>query len=152
LCIGVKEVHDYLARFIDVPADALWSAAIGVNHLTWITELRYQGYDAWPLVRQKMAEKPEVVANNPVSWDLFQVFDAFPAVLDRHVVEFFPGWHGQQGYHGRTLGVDAMRPMALSRWLKKAKPVSIPNWSRFYGRSGATPITSTRSICQIPAR
>lgn len=88
LCIGVKEVHDYLARFLDVPADALKSAAIGVNHLTWITELLYQ--DAWPLVRQKMAEKPEVLAKDPLSWDLFQVFDAFPAVLDHHVVEFFP--------------------------------------------------------------
>ncbi|MBE7551698.1 MAG: hypothetical protein HS126_11565 [Anaerolineales bacterium] len=116
LCIGVKEVHDYLARFIEVPAEALWSAAIGVNHLTWITELRYQGQDAWPLVRQKMAEKPEVVAKNPVSWDLFQVFDAFPAVLDRHVVEFFPGWHGQQGYHGRTLGVDAISFEAVIEW------------------------------------
>jgi alpha-galactosidase len=116
LCIGVKEVHDYLARFIDVPPEALWSAAIGVNHLTWITELRYQGRDAWPLVRQKMAEKPEIVAKNPLSWDLFQVFNAFPAVLDRHVIEFFPGWHGQQGYHGRTLGVDAISFESVIEW------------------------------------
>ncbi len=108
LCIGVKEVHDYLARFIDAPPDEVWSAAIGVNHLTWITELRYQGEDAWPLVRQKMAEKPDAVAKNPLSWDLFRVFGAFPAVLDSHVVEFFPGWHGEGGYYGRTLGVDAL--------------------------------------------
>ena len=108
LCIGVREVHDYLAHFLQVPPEALWSAAIGVNHLTWITELRYQGRDAWPLVRQKMAEKPDVVAQNPLAWDLYQVFGAFPAVLDRHVVEFFPGWHGQGSYGGRTLGVDAI--------------------------------------------
>lgn len=116
LCIGVKEVHDYLARFLEVPAEALNSAAIGVNHLTWITELRYQGQDAWPLVQQKMVEKPEVVARDPLSWDLFQVFGAFPAVLDRHVVEFFPGWHGQQAYHGRTLGVDAISFESVIEW------------------------------------
>lgn len=116
LCIGVQEVHEYLANFIEVPAQELWSAAIGVNHLTWITELRYQGQDAWPLVRQKMAEKPGVVAKNPLSWDLFQVFDAFPAVLDRHVVEFFPGWHSPQGYHGRTLGVDAISFEGVIEW------------------------------------
>jgi alpha-galactosidase len=116
LCIGVKEVHDYLACFIEVPPETLWSAAIGVNHLTWIIELRYQGRDAWPLVRQKMAEKPDVMAKNPLSWDLFQVFNAFPAVLDRHVVEFFPGWHGQQGYHGHTLGVDAISFESVIEW------------------------------------
>jgi alpha-galactosidase len=116
LCIGVKEVHDYLAHFIDVPPQALWSTAIGVNHLTWIIELRYQGQNAWPLVRQKMAEKPEVVARDPLSWDLFEIFDAFPAVLDRHVIEFFPGWHGQQGYHGRTLGVDAISFESVIEW------------------------------------
>jgi len=106
LCIGVKAVHDYLARFIHAPSDEVWSAAIGVNHLTWFTELRYQGQDAWPLVRQKMAEKPDVVAQNPLSWDLFQVFGAFPAVFDVHVTEFFPGWHGEGDYYGQTLGVD----------------------------------------------
>jgi alpha-galactosidase len=116
LCIGVKEVHDYLAHLIDAPPDAVWSAAIGVNHLTWITELRYEGRDAWPLVRQRMAEKPDVVAQNPLSWDLFQVFGAFPAVLDRHVVEFFPGWHGERGYYGRTLGVDAIAFEPVIEW------------------------------------
>lgn len=108
LCIGVREVHDYLARLIGAPADAVWSASIGVNHLTWITELRYQGQDAWPLVREKAEEKPDIVARNPFSWDLFRVSGAFPAVLDRHVVEFFPGWHGENGYYGQTLGVDAI--------------------------------------------
>jgi alpha-galactosidase len=29
-------------------------------------------------------------------------------VLDRHVVEFFPGWHNQGSYYGRTLGLDAI--------------------------------------------
>ncbi|MCD6291030.1 MAG: hypothetical protein J7M34_11050 [Anaerolineae bacterium] len=107
LCTGVQGVHEYLARFIDVDPNDVWSAAIGVNHFTWITEFRYKGEDAWPLVRKKMAEKPDKVAEHPLSWDLFQVFGAFPAVLDTHVVEFFPGWHGKGGYYGRTLGVDA---------------------------------------------
>lgn len=108
LCIGVKEVHDYLARFIDAPPEEVWSAAIGVNHLTWILELRYQGRDAWPLVREKMADKAALVARDPMSWDLFEIFGAFPAVLDRHVVEFFPGWHSTGSYYGRTLGLDAI--------------------------------------------
>ncbi|MFQ5340645.1 MAG: hypothetical protein ACE5F6_03765 [Anaerolineae bacterium] len=119
LCIGLKVVHDYLARFIDAPPEAVWSAAIGVNHLTWITELRYQGQDAWPLVRQKMVEKPDVVTQNPLSWDLFQAFGAFPAVFDFHVVEFFPGGHGQGGYYGHSVGVDALSFEARVEWIDR---------------------------------
>jgi len=106
LCVGVKEVQDYLATFIDADPEDVWSAAIGVNHLTWITEFRYQGEDAWPLVNEKMIEKPDVMEIFPLSWDLFRVFGAFPACLDWHVVEFFPGWQGEKGFHGSTLGVD----------------------------------------------
>lgn len=109
LCIGVKGIHDRLARFIDASPEEVWSTAIGVNHLTWFTELRYQGKDAWPLLRRKMAEKPDVVARSPLCFGLFETFGAFPAVGDGHVVEFLPGWHGEGGYYGRTLGVGEHR-------------------------------------------
>lgn len=45
--------------------------AIGVNHYTWITEFQYNGKDAWPLVRAKMAEKPEELKHNPYTWELY---------------------------------------------------------------------------------
>ncbi len=120
LCIGVKWVHDYLSRGSGASPNEGWSAAIGVNHLTWFTDLRHQGEDAWPVVRQKLAEKktevPELsdtilsrfsAIHSPFSWELFELFGAFPAILDAHIVEFFPGWQREGGYYGRTLGVDA---------------------------------------------
>lgn len=109
LCIGVKGIHDRLARLIDASPDDVWSTAIGVNHLTWFTELRYQGRDAWPMLRAKMAQKPEGPPRDSIVWDLFQTFGAYPAVGDGHVVEFFPGWHGKGGYYGHSLGTDHHR-------------------------------------------
>jgi alpha-galactosidase len=121
LCIGTKWVHDYLARLIGAHPNEVWSAAVGVNHLTWFTELRHQQEDAWPLVRQKMAENKTDVemlegtllaglsaTHSPFSWELFQVFGAFPTLFDAHIIEFFPGWKRKGGCYGRTLGVDAM--------------------------------------------
>ena len=45
---------------------------------------------------------------NPFTWELTALFGAFPAVLDRHVTEFFPWLFRRQGsYYGKTLGVEA---------------------------------------------
>ena len=46
-------------------------------------------------------------ADNPFSWSLFETYGAYPAVNDRHVVEFFPERFPEGCYHGKTLGVDA---------------------------------------------
>ena len=48
---------------------------------------------------------PEQIS--PFSWQMLDLFGAFPAVLDRHVTEFFPHlFAGEKQYYGKTLGVD----------------------------------------------
>ncbi|NLS75897.1 MAG: hypothetical protein GXY76_01415 [Chloroflexi bacterium] len=124
LCHGVPEVHRYLARYMGVHPDDVTSTAVGVNHLTWFTELRYRGEDAWPLVNRRLGEEggcscgdafPELGAraadaprwrDNPFSWGLYRAFRAFPAVLDRHVSEFFPALLHEGAYYGQTLGTE----------------------------------------------
>ena len=46
---------------------------------------------------------------NPFAWSLFEHYSAYPAVNDRHVVEFFPERFRQGRYYGRQLGVDVFR-------------------------------------------
>lgn len=133
LCIGtVHVVHD-LARFIGVPPTEVTALAAGLNHCTWIYDLRWKGHDAWPLVRAQVArdlgtgERSKAadlapggdtamlaeqgdrfrVADSPFTWSLFQTYGAYPAVHDRHVVEFFPERFPHGAYYGKTLGVDA---------------------------------------------
>jgi alpha-galactosidase len=125
LCMGTEESVHYLADFAGVPRNTASARWVGLNHLTWITDFRTEGKDAWPLVRAKLAERrrngidtrswgaqsgPERKPNmltHPFSWELFEEYGAFPAPMDRHVTEYFPHRFPGGKYYGSILGVDA---------------------------------------------
>jgi alpha-galactosidase len=130
LCHGVFDTERELAGFIGVPLNEISSLAVGLNHLTFIYDFRWQGRDAWPVLRSYLAEDrakpydqslfakswaelPEGseptfrAADNPFAWSLFESYGAYPAPGDRHVTEFFPERFPQGQYYGKTLGVDA---------------------------------------------
>lgn len=119
LCHGVIHVEQYLARFLGRELSEMKSLGVGLNHLTFLYDIRVNGEDAKPLLlaelhRQKKseAEKPNSgtphYSDNPFSWSFFERFGLFPAVLDRHVVEFFPERFSSGDYYGKKLGVDAI--------------------------------------------
>jgi alpha-galactosidase len=105
LCHGTFHVERQLAEFIGAPAGEVTTLFAGLNHLTWIFDLRWQGRNAWPLVRARLAQErgepqnlaelaqefPEMgaasegfkAADNPFSWSLFEVYGAYPAVNNR---------------------------------------------------------------------
>ncbi len=111
LCIGTFGVQQMLARFIGAPAQEVTALAAGVNHCTWIYDLRWNGRDAWPLVCEKLervrAEKvaEPIVDRNPFCWSLFDSYGAYAAVNDGHVVEFFPERFPNGDYYGKKLGM-----------------------------------------------
>ena len=132
LCIGVPHVIYELADFIGAPREEVTAFAAGVNHFTWIYDLRWNGADAWPLVRAQLEKERSgganavsevdapggdttmvrkkwrpTAAHNPFSWSLFDAYGAYPAVNDRHVVEFFPERFPDGDYYGKgKMGVD----------------------------------------------
>ena len=102
LCHGVFHVGAYLAELLGVDKTKLRYTACGMNHLTWFTDVRADGVDLMPKLKGLARE------DNPFTWDLLKLFGAFPAVLDRHITEFFPHMNCREGgYYGKTLGVDA---------------------------------------------
>ena len=120
LCHGTFHVQRQLAAFVGAPPDEVSSLYAGLNHLTFIYDLRWKGRDAWPLARERLSAEahavqsrvsadgePSFAAENPFSWSLFQAYGAYPSANDRHVVEFFPERFPHGSYGGRTLGVDA---------------------------------------------
>lgn len=126
LCHGTFSVERELAGILGAPPEQVSSIAVGLNHLTFFYDLRWNGRDAWPLLCEKVAEAlhgaeaaqnfphagsifhDEVtIGHNPFSWSLFEAYGAYPSANDRHVTEFFPERFPQGRYYGRTLGVDA---------------------------------------------
>jgi len=140
LCHGVHHVAHGLARALDVPFEDLRYTALGINHLTWFTELRVRGHDALPRLREIAREKlalaqslaenmgkrfaeagtaerePKLEDLNPFCWKLFLVFGAYPAVGDRHVTEFFPNLCPGGLYYGKKLGLETFSLEQTTAW------------------------------------
>ena len=128
LCHGVHHVEGVLARFLGVDEGTIASYGYGLNHLTLLTHITYNGTDAMPLMRAKLNEQRDTfeqeirentewpnsvtgraprASDDPLSWTIFDRYGVFPVALDRHITEFFPERFPGGRYYGRTLGVDA---------------------------------------------
>ena len=128
LCHGVTYVEGLLAKFLGCAESSISSSGVGLNHMTFLCDIRVDGEDAKPLIRAKidqqrpLAEKeirektewPNGVtgrairySDDPLSWSIFDRYGVFPVAMDRHVSEFFPERFPNGRYFGRTLGVDA---------------------------------------------
>ena len=128
LCHGVHYVEDVLARFLGQNEGSISSFGVGLNHLTFLTDIRCNGEDAMPLLRAKVDEQRPLLqqelrdktdwpnsvteraprySDDPFAWSIFERYGVFPVAIDRHITEFYPERfpHGQ--YYGRRLGVDA---------------------------------------------
>lgn len=131
LCHGVNHVASYLAETLGCSKTQMQYSAVGMNHLTWFTEVAIDGIDAIPRLKAIARERLAAGVNsdalgcgfaeagtaaaldlskvdNPFTWQMMELFGAFPAVLDRHITEFFaPIFHREHSYYGVTLGVEA---------------------------------------------
>ncbi len=110
LCHGIAHVERYLAGFLGLPAKDCRFAYAGINHHCWFHDLKIKGKKSLPRLRKKylaMKQRGKPYGGdpeNPLSWELFEVFGAFPAVLDRHVAEFYPQFHREGEHYGKILG------------------------------------------------
>lgn len=129
LCHGVIYGEKYLAKMLGVDVKRLTTIGAGLNHLTWLYDIRVDGKDVHqelldivqkqkednvrnPHVRNffnPLLEDKEIPnhMDNPLSWEFFERYGALPAVVDRHAVEFFPERFPEGSYYGATLGIDA---------------------------------------------
>ncbi len=111
LCHGTFRTERYLAELAGFPegaASRVTSLGVGVNHLTFVLDLRDEGVDLLPAVRRRLNdEERSGRLTHPFSWELFRRWDAYPAPGDRHIVEFVPERFPGGRYYGKTLGVDA---------------------------------------------
>ncbi len=133
LCHGVNFVAGYLAQVLGIPYEDLHYTAVGINHLTWFVEIRAHGEDQFPRLQQIAAQRLahrrgsdlathfaergiQPAQQDPFSWQLLTLFNAFPAVIDRHVTEFFPQFFREGHYFGQRLGFEAFSFEGTISW------------------------------------
>jgi alpha-galactosidase len=111
LCHGTFRTERYLAQLAGIPEETsrrVTSLGIGINHFTFILDLRAEGVDLFPEVRRQLSEQERRgELTHPYSWELFQRWGAYPGPGDRHIVEFVPERFPGGRYYDKTLGVDA---------------------------------------------
>lgn len=107
LCHGVNHIEGYLASFAGLLRNRVSCIGVGVNHLTYIIDFRYEGKNAWPLIDKELAQGKTEVNDNPFAWSIYNAYGAYPAVNDRHIVEFYPEFFAGGEYYGKRLGIDA---------------------------------------------
>jgi len=124
LCSGVHSIGLNLAKCLGVPPEQLQYTAVGLNHLTWFTEVRAEGQDVMPrlceLARAELAKRSSEPGSyqlpGGLCWQLLLTFGAYPAVGDGHVLEFFPTLFPNGEYGGKKIGVEWHRFENITKW------------------------------------
>lgn len=89
MCHAVQNTIDDIAAYLEVDRDRLEIASAGVNHLAWFTQIRLDGEDAYPLLRER-GRVPEIWDQDPVRFELMYELGAFPTESSGHVSEYLP--------------------------------------------------------------
>jgi alpha-galactosidase len=91
LCHSIPNTAQVLADDMGVPVSALNYRVAGINHMAFFLTLEYEGRDAYPRLRQVVAEGrvPEL---NQVRYDVFQRLGYFVTESSEHFSEYVP-WY-----------------------------------------------------------
>lgn len=89
LCHGVQTTMDLIAGYLGLPKDEIDFTAAGINHMSWFLDLRHQGRDLYPDLRERF-ERPEYYVNEKVRGEAFRHFGYFMTESTGHLSEYLP--------------------------------------------------------------
>ena len=86
LCHGIFGTRRFLADYLGAEVNQFQVQAAGINHFTWIYDMRLNGEDAYPLLEKKLAESGP--STQPVSFKLCQIYGLYPSPGDSDLQVF----------------------------------------------------------------
>ena len=96
LCHSVQGSSHNLADYAGVPYQEMKWRCGGLNHLAWFTKLTHNGKNLYPVLKQKLEDDPELLAKDPVRFDLMKYFDCFVTESSGHFSEYLPYYRKRQ--------------------------------------------------------
>ncbi len=87
LCHSVQGTAWQLAQYIGIPFSELTYRCAGINHMAFYLELRHNGEDVYPLLRE-VAQQTEIWRKDPVRFELFKRLGYFVTESSEHSAEY----------------------------------------------------------------
>lgn len=91
LCHSVQETTQMLADWIGKPISEITYRCAGLNHQAWVLDFKWQGKDAYPLIREA-ANREENSSKEPVRVDMLNHLGYFVTESSGHNSEYNP-WY-----------------------------------------------------------
>jgi len=87
LCHSVQGTASMLADWIKAPMDEITYVCAGINHQAWFIEYRWNGEDAYPLIRRAVRRK-KIREAEPVRNEMFLHLGYYPTESSGHNSEY----------------------------------------------------------------
>jgi alpha-galactosidase len=89
-CHGIGLGAEDMGHVLGLPPEELDIKAAGLNHFTWVLDLRRKpgGEDLYPALRRRIKSWPENF--HPLTRDVFAEFGLYPMCGDSHIAEYLP--------------------------------------------------------------
>ncbi|NSW53356.1 MAG: alpha-galactosidase [Anaerolineae bacterium] len=88
LCHSVQGTAEMLANWIGAPMSEITYTCAGINHLAWYLEYKWNGEDAYPLIRKAITERPEIYNAEQVRNEMFLHLDYYVTESSGHNSEY----------------------------------------------------------------
>jgi alpha-galactosidase len=88
LCHSVQGTAAMLARWIGAPMDEITYTCAGINHMAWYLDYRWNGEDAYPLIRKAVEENEEIYNEEQVRNEMFLKLDYYITESSGHNSEY----------------------------------------------------------------
>jgi len=88
LCHSVQGTAEMLAKWIGAPMDEVTYTCAGINHTAFYTEFKWNGKDAYPLIREAITTRPEVYNEELVRNEMFLALDYYVTESSGHNSEY----------------------------------------------------------------
>ena len=90
LCHSVQKTAGMLARWIGAPMEEITYLCAGINHQAHYLEYRWNGKDAYPLIRKAVEEREEVYREEKVRNEVFKHLGYYVTESSGHDSEYNP--------------------------------------------------------------
>lgn len=88
LCHSVQGTAKSIAKWINAPFDQITYTCAGINHQAWFLEYKWNGKDAYPLIRKAVLEDSAVRTSELVRNEMFLQLDYYVTESSGHNSEY----------------------------------------------------------------